>query len=202
MNVKEGLIVRTLKNRVLTLRMNNPKRLNGWTEEMMQALKSGLLDAGDDPEVGAVILTGTGHYYCAGVNLGGTLKLGHPRTIHRLIVEHNQDLFDRFIDFPKPILAAINGPAIGAAVTSATLCDGIIAAQSATFSTPFAALGICPEGCSSVHFPRLMSPENADRMLGDEGWQPNAEEALDAGFAQWLVLDEELQEKAQLICEQ
>ena len=117
-------------------------------------------------------------------------------------MEHNQDLFDRFIDFPKPILAAINGPAIGAAVTSATLCDGIIAAESATFSTPFAALGICPEGCSSVHFPRLMSPEDAERMLGKEGWQPKAQGALEAGLAQWLTPDAELQEKAQSICEQ
>ena len=56
--------------------------------------------------------------------------------------------FDMFLDFPKPIIAAINGPAIGASVTSATLCDAIIMAEEgATLSTPFARLGVPPEGC-------------------------------------------------------
>ena len=91
-------------------------------------------------------------------------------------MENNQALFNLFLDFPKPILIAVNGPALGASVTSATLCDGIIASDKATFSTPFAALGVTPEGCSSVQFARLMGEENAERMLGREGWRPGAEE--------------------------
>lgn len=121
---------------VTTLRMNMPARLNGWTLEMMEALRGALLRAADDKDTKVVILTGTDPYYSAGVNLGGTIKLQHPRKLHALIVEHNQALFDSFLDFPKPLLVAVNGPAIGASVTSATLCDGIIASERATFSTP------------------------------------------------------------------
>ena len=69
----------------------------------------------------AVVLTGSGEYYSAGVNLGGTLRVQHPRVLHGLIVEQNQALFDAFLDLDKPIIAAVNGPAIGAPVTSSTL---------------------------------------------------------------------------------
>jgi len=84
-------------------------------------------------------------------------------------------------------------------VTSATLCDGIIASDRATFSTPFAALGVTPEGCSSVQFARLMGQENAGRMLGKEGWKPSAEEALEAGLIQWVAPHERLGEESRRI---
>ena len=172
---------------VTTLTMNTPKRLNGWTKQMLEALKKGFNTAAEDDETRVLVLTGADPYYCAGVQLAGTLRLGHPRKMHAMIVEQNQSLFNMFLDFPKPFLVAVNGPAIGASVTSATLCDGIIASEKATFSTPFAALGLTPEGCSSVHFPRIMGQANADRMLGEEGWKPTAEEALEAGLIQWVV---------------
>ena len=187
---------------VTTLTMNTPKRLNGWTQQMMDALKEGLKIAARDDETRVLILTGADPYYCAGVNLAATLQLQHPRKLHAMIVEHNQALFDTFLDFPKPILVAVNGPAIGASVTSATLCDGIIASETATFSTPFAALGVPPEGCSSVHFARIMGPSNADRMLGKEGWKPTAGEALEAGLVQWVVAHDKLLEESHRIAQE
>ena len=184
---------------VTTLTMNTPARLNGWTQQMMDALKEAFRVAATDDGTRAVVLTGADPYYCAGVNLGGILRLGHPRKLHAMIVQQNRALFDAFLDFPKPLLVAVNGPAIGASVTSATLCDGIIASDKATFSTPFTALGVPPEGCSSVQFARLMGQANADRMLGEEGWRPTAEEALDAGLIQWIAPHDKLGEEAQRI---
>lgn len=181
---------------VTTLVMNTPERLNGWTMEMMNALKESIGAAARDDKTRVLVLTGADPYYCAGVNLAATLRLEHPRKLHAKIAELNQALFDMFLDFPKPILVAVNGPAIGASVTSATLCDGIIASEKATFSTPFAALGVTPEGCSSVHFARLMGESNAQRMLGEEGWKPTAEEALEAGLINWVVPHGKLEEEA------
>ena len=198
--MRTSLIRSTTKNRVTTLTMNMPARLNGWTMEMMSALKAALHAAADDAQTGAVILTGTDPYYSAGVNLGATIRPSHPATLHALIVSHNQGLFDAFLDFPKPILAAVNGPAIGATVTSATLCDAIIASERATLSTPFAALGVPPEGCSSLLFPILMG-ESAERMLGEEGWKPTAAEALEVGLVQWVVPHAMLLDEAQRIAE-
>ena len=187
---------------VTTLTMNTPRHLNGWTQPMMDALKAGLRSAAQDDETRVLVLTGTDPYYCAGVNLAGTIRLGHPRKLHAMIVDNNRALFNAFLDFPKPLLVAINGPAIGASVTSATLCDGIIASDRATFSTPFTALGVPPEGCSSVQFARLMGQANADRMLGEEGWRPNAEEALEAGLIQWVIPHDELQDETRKIAQE
>lgn len=189
------LILREHADGVTTLTMNDPRRLNGWTTEMIAALKHALGEAARDDATKAMILTGTGAYYCAGVNLGGSLRLDHPRKLHDDIVVRNQTLFEAFIRFPKPILVAANGPAIGASVTSATLCDGIIASEKATFSTPFAALGIPPEGCSSEVFPRLLG-DAADRMLGPEGFKPTAAEALEIGLVQSVVPHDQLLDEA------
>lgn len=190
------------ENGVAIITMNRPEKLNGWTLPMMQAFKTALIKADEQDAVKAIIFTGRGRYYSAGVNLGGTLKLRPPRALHKMLVSHNKALFEAFLRCKKPILAAVNGPAIGASVTSATLCNGIIAAESATFSTPFAALGITPEGCSSVHFERLMGKENAKRMLGLAGWRPTAQEALAAGLVQWVVPDEQLMTQARQIAGQ
>ena len=181
--------------------MNLPRRLNGWTLEMMDALFPALADAGSDDEVAAIVITGTDPYYSAGVNLSSTIVVSHPRKLRDMIATRNQGVFDHFIDFDKPILIAVNGPAIGATVTSATLCDAIIASERATFSTPFAKLGVTPEGCSSVHFGRLIGEEAASRMLGEEGWTLTAEEALEIGFVNELAAHEDLMERAQAMAE-
>lgn len=199
MNTNKTLLLTDKSGGVTTLTMNVPERLNGWTAEMLNALREGFSHAAKDDETKVLVLTGTDPYYCAGVNLSGAFKLEHPRRMHASITEDNIALFEMFLDFPKPVLIAVNGPAIGASVTSATLCDGIIASEKATFSTPFAALGVTPEGCSSVHFARLMNQANADRMLGDEGWKPTATEALEAGLIQWVVPHDMLAAEAQRI---
>jgi len=192
-------ITTTDQDGVRTLCFDRPAKLNGWTFEMMQSLSNNLRQAASDDSIQVVILTGSDPYYCAGVNLAGSLKLRHPKKLKSDIVAHNQELFEQFLKFPKPILAAVNGPAIGAAVTSATLCDAIIASEKATFSTPFARLGVAREGCSSVLFAELMGEENAERMLGSQGWVPTGQEALEAGLVQWCVSHEKLLQEAQKI---
>ena len=195
------LILESTQAGVTTLTMNLPRRLNGWTLEMMEALEQGLARAAADEQTKALILTGMDPYYCAGVNLSATIRLDHPRKLRAMIIEHNEGLFNTFLRFPKPILVAINGPVIGAAMTSATLCDAIIASDKATFSTPFAALGIPPEGCSSVMFARLLGEENAARILGEEGWKPTAAEAAEIGLVERAVAHESLLAEAQALAE-
>ena len=185
---KPPLVLTSLRNGVLTITMNDPKRLNAWTKPMMDAWQGALRDANTDDAVKAVILTGAqGHrdFYCAGVNLAAVIRPMHPRALSKLIVRANAGLFDAFLDLRKPIVAAVNGPAIGASVTSSTLCDAVVASANATFSTPFAKLGVTPEGCSSVNFARLMGEHNAQRMLGPEGHAPTAAE-----WHEWGVVDE------------
>lgn len=186
----------SLEQGVLTITMNQPNKLNGWTMDMMTAFKEAFAKACTHDDVKVIIFTGVGRYYSAGVNLSSTIQLMHPKKLRALIIEHNQQLFDTFLDINKPIIIAVNGPAIGASVTSATLCNHIIAAEEAIFSTPFSALGVPPEGCSSVLFEKLIDKQNAQRMLGKEGWKPSAQEAKKIGLIQDVVPKEQLIEKA------
>lgn len=190
-NAKPNTVTSLSNDGILTIRMNRPKTLNAWTEPMLNEIRSHFENASTDNGIKAIILTGTGKYYCAGVNLSGMLKPMHPAKLHKMLCTKNRKLFDMFLDVTKPIIAAVNGPAIGASVTSASLCDAIIAADRATFSTPFARLGIPPEGCSSVHFARIMGDANAERMLGSEGWTPSAKEAKEMGLVHAVVPSEE-----------
>ncbi|WEM45937.1 enoyl-CoA hydratase/isomerase family protein (plasmid) [Photobacterium sp. DA100] len=202
MPVSAGQILTRVNEGILTVTMNRPDKLNGWTMDMMNALKEAFDKANLDDDVKGIILTGAGSYYSAGVNLSGTLKLMAPRKLRELIAENNQALFEIFLGCSKPLLVAVNGPAIGASVTSATLANGIIAADNATFSTPFAVLGVTPEGCSSVHLPRLIGEGNAQRMLGTEGWKPDAQQALAIGLVQAVVPQSELMNKAEQVVQQ
>ncbi|WP_026375986.1 enoyl-CoA hydratase/isomerase family protein [Aestuariibacter salexigens] len=189
-------LVTTINEGVVTICMNRPKKLNGWTLDMIMAIKAAIEAAANNEAVKAIVLTGEGDYYSAGVNLSSTIKLMHPRKLRDMIRDMNQQLFEIFLLCPKPILVAFNGPGIGASVTTATLCNGIIAADTATFSLPFSALGVTPEGCSSVHLARLMGEQNARRMLGEEGWKPSAKEAYESGLVQWLVTRNNLRDEA------
>lgn len=193
---EELVLWETTPEGVTVLTMNLPRRYNGWTQPMLTRLRESLLTAARDTHTHALVLTGADPYYCAGVNLSSTIKLDHPAVLHEFIRSQNEALFNMFIDFPKPILIAVNGPAIGASVTSATLCDAIIASEDATFSTPFARLGVTPEGCSSVLFPRLIGQDNAHRMLGEEGWVPSAAEALEIGLVDAVVPHDALRQEA------
>lgn len=156
--------------------------------------------ADSDSKTKIIILTGTGSYYCAGVNLAGSFQLMPPKKLYQTIVTKNEELFNTFLNRTKPIIVAINGPAIGASVTSATLCDAILASPNAKFLTPFGRLGVTPEGCSSIHFEYLIGKNNSIKMLTQD-WEPTALEAKEIGLITDVIPSEELLNKAQSLAE-
>jgi peroxisomal 3,2-trans-enoyl-CoA isomerase len=196
-----ALMLTSKTNHVTTIIMNTPKQLNGWTTASMIALHSAFAKAETDDQCHVVILTGSDPYYSAGVNLAGSFKLMHPQKLFDTIVAQNQALFDLFLNFKKPLIVAVNGPAFGASATSATLSDAIIASERASFLTPFGRLAVTPEGCSSVHFEYLMGAGPAKRMLQDD-WQPTATEAHAVGLVTAVVPHKQLLPTAQALAEQ
>lgn len=122
--------------------------------------------------------------------------------------EANHALVERFIncfiDYPKPLIAAVNGPAYGIMVTTLALCDYLIASQGATFTTPFSTLGVSPEGTSSALFPAILGPFFASKMLlfsetlsasrahqsGFIAQVVPADEAIDSYVEHWLYNEE------------
>lgn len=104
---------------------------------------------------------GKGKYYCAGSDFS-------PAELSTLtdIQEHGYKLFvDILIAFPKPIIALVNGHAVGVSVTMLGVMDAVIAIDTATFATPFADIGVCPEACSSYTLPRIMGHQKAAALM-------------------------------------
>jgi len=179
--MSKKLVETSVRNGICTIQFCRPDKLNSWTQPMVLAKRAALQEAQQRDDVKAVVLTGSGKYYCAGVDLAAILKPMSPKKLVAMITKLNEELFDTFLSYEKPIFVAANGPAIGAAATSATLTDGIVANSAATFQTPFAALGLVPEGCSSVIFEEVLGVDLANKML-NENYKLTAEEALKHKF--------------------
>ncbi|WAR12960.1 ECI2-like protein [Mya arenaria] len=146
---------------VYNITLNRPTKKNAITVQMYEELILALKEAGEDKSVVLATMTGSGDYYCSGNDLGNFMNIT-PDKIKEMAVNAG-DLLQRFvsafIDFPKPLIGLINGPAVGVSVTVLGLFDA------ATFHTPFSALGQSPEGCSSYVFPRLMGAAKASELL-------------------------------------
>lgn len=196
------LVLYSTKNNVTTITMNNPAKFNAWGKSLTDQMRSQFARAATDPDTKVVIYTGTDPYFCSGGSLAEIFaSASSPRGVQRTIQVENENLFNIFIDFPKPVIAAVNGPGVGGGVTGPALCDVTLASDRATFSTPFKQLGVLPEGCSSVHFQRIMGKENARRML-EEGWKPKVEEAKEIGLVSEVVPHDQLLARAQELGEQ
>eukprot|EP01052_Picozoa_sp_SAG31_P062235 SAG31_NODE_21236_length_554_cov_1.318681_1_plen_114_part_01 len=93
---------------------NRPKRLNAWSSELIDAWQTALQRVAADSSLAAAVLTGAGRYYCSGVDFGAVMTRPMlPSALIREAAARNYKLFEAFIDFPKPLVAAVNGPAIG-----------------------------------------------------------------------------------------
>jgi peroxisomal 3,2-trans-enoyl-CoA isomerase len=138
-----------------------------------------------DDDIKCVLLLGAGDYFSSGNDLSNFSKLMHPLAIAKLSRDILHEFVSSFIECRKPIIVAVNGPAIGIATTVLGLCDKIFCAEAAYFKTPFAELGQAPEACSSFTFPRIMGGERANDVL----WKSrklSSKEALEFGLVQSL----------------
>ena len=152
--------------RIAIITLNRPKKKNAFTEASYNEVAAQLRSADKDESVKAIVITGNGDYYSSGNDLSNFSKLMHPVTMAKAGRNILYDFVDAFL-IRTPLVAAVNGPAFGIAVTTLGLCDEVIAAKSTKLKTPFAELGQAPEGCSSYTFPAIMGNEAANRILWD-----------------------------------
>eukprot|EP00092_Neocalanus_flemingeri_P108664 GFUD01139560.1.p1 GENE.GFUD01139560.1~~GFUD01139560.1.p1 ORF type:complete len:300 (+),score=84.96 GFUD01139560.1:150-1049(+) len=197
----QELVLSSTKNNVTTITMNNPKKYNAWDMALTEQLADKFSKAATDSHTKVVIYTATDPYFCSGGSLAEFLGRKSPKGLQKMIRENNQKCFNIFIEFPKPLIAAVNGPGIGSGTTAPALCDTIIASEKATFLTPFRNLGVGPEGCASVHFERILGPDSASRLLVD-CWRPTAWEALEIGLVAEVVTHDKLLVRAQELGEE
>ncbi|OWF34767.1 enoyl-CoA delta isomerase 2, mitochondrial-like [Mizuhopecten yessoensis] len=152
---------------VCKIMLNRPEKKNALNFQMYEEIGNALNEAGQDDSVVLAVLTGAGDYYCSGNDLGNFMNIP-PDGVAKMAEEGGvilEKFVRSFIDFPKPLISLINGPAVGVSVTVLGLFDAVYATDKATFHTPFTSLGQSPEGCSSYTFPRLMGTAKASELL-------------------------------------
>lgn len=177
-------ILYEVEDRILTITLNRPERLNAFNGQMMNDLLKAfdLSDADDD--VAAVIITGAGRGFCAGADLeaGGDTWTGHEEALSESKRgDGGGEVTRRIYDSLKPVIVAFNGPAVGVGMTMTLSADVRIAVPNNKMGFVFAARGIIPEGCSSYFLPRLVGISKAlEWCYSAEIFR--SEEALEAGL--------------------
>src|SRR5579884_3667808 len=172
-------ILYDVADRVATITLNRPDKLNAWTARMYEEVNDAMSSAEADDTVRAVILTGAGRGFCAGADMSllssiaeGGLADGPPplsqapeRPVKPGIPVDFQRKYSYFPSIRKPIIAAINGPAVGLGFISSLYCDLRFASSEARFGTAFARRGLIAEYGMAWLLPRLIGPANALDLL-------------------------------------
>jgi enoyl-CoA hydratase/carnithine racemase len=164
--------------RVITLR--RPEKKNALTREMYRAMSEAIDTAQTDPEIRCIVITGGPGMFTAGNDLEDFLKEGTSKSDTPRASDAVKFLYSLAHNV-KPIVASVDGIAIGIGTTMLFHCDYVVASTVATFSTPFIHLGLVPEGASSLLAPRTMGHQRAFAMLV-MGRTVSADDARIAGF--------------------
>ena len=185
---------------VLTLTLNRPDKLNSFNEEMHLALRAEIQRAHDDPEVRAVLLTGSGRGFCAGQDLGDRdpRKGGPAPDLGRTLETFYNPNLRLIRALEKPVLCAVNGVAAGAGANIAIACDIVLAAKSAKFIQAFSKIGLIPDAGGSWSLARILGEPRA-KALALTAEPLSAEKAAEWGLIWKAVEDDALMTEAQAL---
>jgi 2-(1,2-epoxy-1,2-dihydrophenyl)acetyl-CoA isomerase len=182
--------------------LNRPEALNAWNEQFGLDLNDGVTKVAQDDSIRALLITGAGRGFSSGADLKeqrGTGQDGLPDLSSRLR-EIYHPIITRLREMPKPVVAAVNGPAVGIGCSLALACDLIVAAESAYFLLAFVNIGLVPDGGSTVFIPARVGYARAAEMamLGE---RVPAQLALDWGLINRILPDDELEPGADALLE-
>jgi 2-(1,2-epoxy-1,2-dihydrophenyl)acetyl-CoA isomerase len=186
-------LIESVTDRIATLTLNRPDRLNALSSPMLDGLLEALPRLGADPQVAVVVLTGAGRGFCAGGDVKsmaeGSSQLGLEDAVQRL--RGRMEVSRLLHEIPKPTIAMVNGPAAGAGLSMALACDLRIASESARFITAFVNVGFSGDFGGSYFLSKLVGTAKA-RELYYTGEALDADRALALGIVNRVVPDAEL----------
>jgi len=188
----EELVVTTTGG-VMEIRFNRPEKKNALTRAMYEGVVAAFEVAENDPAIRVIMLTGTGDTFTSGNDIKDFQQRASSRN-----ASSASPFLTALSTLTKPLIAAVNGAAIGVGTTMLAHCDLIVATKSARFVMPFTRLGLVPEAGSSLLFPQLLGHQRASAMLllGDA---LDADAAFAAGFVYQVVDDAELMSAARAL---
>jgi 2-(1,2-epoxy-1,2-dihydrophenyl)acetyl-CoA isomerase len=165
----------SLEAGVATIRFNRPQVFNSVNKEVALALQQRLRECQQNPEVRAVLLTGTGKAFCAGQDLAEITGPDSPE-----VAEIVEQLYNPIVELiralDKPVVAAVNGVAAGAGANLALACDIVVARESASFIQAFSRIGLIPDSAGTYFLPRLIGLQRSSALMmtGDKVSAPEA----------------------------
>jgi len=187
---------------VARIELDRPAALNAWNAQLGADLLAALSAASDDAEVRAVVITGAGRAFSSGADLkdisgGDTTPDGRP-DVYKTLTERYHPIMQAVRQMPKPVIGAVNGPAVGIGCSLALCCDLIVAAESAYFLLAFVNIGLVPDGGSSLFLPTRIGMARATElsMLGE---RLPAAQALEWGLINRVVPDASLSDEVEAL---
>jgi 2-(1,2-epoxy-1,2-dihydrophenyl)acetyl-CoA isomerase len=183
--------------------LNRPDTLNAWTAEFGRELRSVIEGEAADDSVRAVLITGAGR----GFSSGADLKAGfdpHPDdgmpNVHKELHDFYHPAIAGVRRLPKPVVACVNGPAVGIGCSLALACDLVLAAESAFFGLAFVNIGLMPDGGSTLFVPAAVGKARAFQMalLGE---RVSSQQALDWGLVNYVYPDDRVRDEAEALAE-
>ncbi len=197
-------------DRVATITLNRPDKLNAWTATMEKEVRASLEEGGRDDGVRVIVLTGAGRGFCAGADMfllssvaaqglpgserEAASRLGGSSPQRQGVLPDFQKKYSYLLGVEKPVLAAINGPVVGLGLVIALYCDLRLASEAARFSTTFAQRGLIAEYGMAWMLPRIVGLPNALDLLFSAR-QINAAEALRMGLVNQVFAPETFLDK-------
>jgi enoyl-CoA hydratase/carnithine racemase len=182
---------------VRTLTFNRPTRLNAFTSASYGRLATLLREAAGDADVSVLLLRGEGRAFSSGVDLE---ELSGGQEGGLALRDTFDQLIEALVDLPKPLIAAVHGPAVGFGATMLLHCDLVLVADDARLRFPFTSLRTAPEAGSSALLPAAVGPQRAAELLFTSRWI-GADEAVEIGLALARYPREQLHGEARALAE-
>ena len=193
-------ILYEVEDRIATITMHRPEKLNAQTPTMAAELHSAFEAAAADDEVRSVIVTGAGRAFCAGSDMSAGPREPSPGDAAPS-GDRGSSITMRLYDFPKPVIAAVNGAAVGFGASSTLAMDVRICSTAGRFGFVYSQRGLSPESGASWFLPRVVGIEQALRWMYS-GAVFGADEALAGGLVSEVVDPEDLLPRAREIAEE
>jgi 2-(1,2-epoxy-1,2-dihydrophenyl)acetyl-CoA isomerase len=194
------LVQESRRNAVATLTLNRPERLNALNSVLGQALLDALHRLAKDTAVRAVVLTGAGRGFCAGGDLDVLRKAREHDDVTEVeaLLKLGKQIILAIATMPKPIIAAVNGPAAGAGANLAFACTARVASEQASFTQSFAKIGLFPDFGGTYFLPRLVGPALAMELILSAD-TIKAADALRIGLISRFVSHDQLESETALL---
>ena len=181
---------------VATLTLNRPAVLNALNLALKSELAERIAELGRRRDVRAVVLTGSGRAFCSGGDIREMDAGRTPADTRERLLALHRSIFTPLATLEKPVIAAVNGVAVGAGLSLALACDLVFAAERASFGAVFSRRGLVPDSSAAFHLVRFVGVARA-KELAFSGRIVNAGEALQLGLVQRVIADAELLRETQ-----